>query len=244
MIKLILLNLSALLVGLTKAGFGGGSGLVVGPILLQVFPAKETIGMMLPLLFSCDIASLFFYWRKWDTRNLIVLFPGAVVGIGIGYFFLDSVSDEHLKISIGMVAIGFAFFQIYRNLFDQSESHFQPRRWHGSVAGFITGFVSTLAHIGGTVTTMYLLPQRLANQTFVATTTAFYFLVNLCKIPVYFKLQVLDVSVLRRLLPLFPVLLLGTGLGVYLNRRVSSSAFSTVILSIVVLTGLKLLFWH
>ena len=56
MIKSLLLNLSALLVGLTKAGFGGGSGLVVGPILLQVFPAKETIGMMLPLLFACDIA--------------------------------------------------------------------------------------------------------------------------------------------------------------------------------------------
>jgi len=244
MIKSLLLNLSALLVGLTKAGFGGGSGLVVGPILLQVFPAKETIGMMLPLLFACDIASLFFYWRKWDTRNLIVLFPGAVVGIGIGYFLLDSVSDEHLKSSIGIAAIGFALFQIYRNLFGQSESRFQPRKWHGSIAGFITGSVSTLAHIGGTITTMYLLPQRLANRTFVATTTAFYFLINLCKIPVYFKLQVLDVSVLRRLLPLFPVLLLGTGLGVYLNRRVSSSAFSTIILLIVVLTGLKLLFWR
>ncbi len=244
MIKSSLLHLSALLIGLSKAGFGGGTGIVVGPILLLILPAKETIGLMLPLLFACDIVSLYFYWRKWDKPNLSVLAPGALIGIGGGYFLLDIVSDDHLKNTIGVAAVGFALFQVYRRQFGHSTSQFRPKVWHGTIAGFVTGFISTLAHIGGTVTTMYLLPQKLPNRTFVATTTAFYFLINLCKIPVYLRLDVLDLSVINRLFPLLPALLFGTGLGVYLNRRVSSSVFSMVILLIVVCTGFKLLFWR
>ena len=243
MTELVLLHLSALLIGLSKAGFGGGTGIVVGPILLLILPAKETIGLMLPLLFACDIVSLYFYWKKWDWSNLVVLIPGAFVGIGSGYFLLDSVSDDHLKTIIGIAAIGFAFFQVYRRRFGRQSRLFQPRVWHGTISGLVTGFISTLAHIGGTVTTMYLLPQNLPNRTFVATTTAFYFLINLCKIPVYLQLNVLDLSMFNRILPLLPMLFFGTGLGVYLNRRVSNSIFSMIILLIVILTGLKLLFW-
>ncbi|MEC7866691.1 MAG: TSUP family transporter, partial [Candidatus Poribacteria bacterium] len=66
MIKFSVLLIGALLIGITKAGFGGGAGLIVGPMLMLVFPAKESLGMMLPLLFACDVVSLFFYWRKWD----------------------------------------------------------------------------------------------------------------------------------------------------------------------------------
>ena len=152
-------------------------------------------------------------------------------------------SDDHLKTIIGIAAIGFAFFQVYRRRFGRQSRLFQPRAWHGTIAGFVTGFISTLAHIGGTVTTMYLLPQNLPNRTFVATTTAFYFLINLCKIPVYLQLNVLDLSMFNRIFPLLPMLFFGTGLGVYLNRRVSNSIFSMIILLIVILTGLKLLFW-
>ena len=81
MTELVLLHLSAFLIGLSKAGFGGGTGIVVGPILLLILPAKETIGLMLPLLFACDIVSLYFYWKKWDWSNLVVLIPLSLIHI-------------------------------------------------------------------------------------------------------------------------------------------------------------------
>ncbi len=230
-----------MIIGVSKAGFGGGTGVVVGPVLALLFPAKETVGLMLPLLFACDIASLFPYWRKWDSRNVAVLMPGAVIGIVIGTFSLGRISDAFLAKTIGGAAILFSLLQVYRDWKFRNPKPFVPNNFDGFLAGMGTGFVSTLSHVGGVLSTMYLLPQRLNNETFVGTTTALYFLINLLKIPGYLKLGVLNASTFQRDIPLFPLVLVGTWLGVVLNRRVSSAVFSKIVLAIVLVTGVKLL---
>ncbi|MCZ6678265.1 MAG: sulfite exporter TauE/SafE family protein, partial [Candidatus Poribacteria bacterium] len=64
--------------------FGGAVGVLVTPMLTGMMPAKIAVGLMLPLLFSTDIFSLFHYWRRWDGRNVSRLTPGALLGIVIG----------------------------------------------------------------------------------------------------------------------------------------------------------------
>jgi len=231
----------ALLIGVSKAGFGGGTGILVGPLLALLFPAKEAVGLMLPLLFACDVASLWPYWRKWDTRNVLVILPGAVVGIAVGTFALGSVSDAFLAKAIGGLAIAFALLQIYRDWIARTDHVLVPDIWFGSLVGLGTGFVSTISHVGGILTTMYLIPQRLDSERFVGTTTALYFLVNACKVPAYLYLGAIDADVFLRDLPLFPVVFAGTALGVYLNRRVPGRWFARVVLVFVLLTGVYLL---
>lgn len=235
------LSFSALLIGVSKAGFGGGTGLLIGPLLTLLFPAKESMGLMLPLLFACDLASLYPYWRKWETCNVVYITPGALLGIVAGTFALGSVSDVLLARLIGVMAICFAVLQVYRQRFHASAEALQPRFWHGLLIGLATGFVSTLSHVGGVITTMYLIPQRLDNEQFVGTTTIIYFLINLCKLPGYVMLDMIDADVIRRDLWLFPIVFLGTGLGVYLNRRIPGTWFARVILAMVLVTGLTLL---
>jgi uncharacterized membrane protein YfcA len=237
-----ILSLVALLIGVSKAGFGGGTGILVGPFLALLFPAKESVALMLPLLFACDIASLYPYWGKWDDRNVLVIMPGALLGIVLGGFALGKMSDEILKKTIGGLAIAFALLQIYRDWIVRSDKALVPNWWHGSAIGLGTGFVSTLSHVGGALTTMYLLPQKLDNERFVGTTTALYFLINVAKIPVYMSQDMLTTEVFTKDLPLFPVIFLGTALGVWLNRRVPSKWFSRVVLMVVFITGFHLLF--
>ena len=164
MIKFSVLLIGALLIGITKAGFGGGAGLIVGPMLMLVFPAKESLGMMLPLLFVCDVVSLFFYWRKWDKLNIAFIIPGAVVGIGIGSIFLGRFDDRILAKMIGITAIGFALLQILRHQLMQRKEQFRTQPWLGILVGAFTGFFSTVAHLGGVLTMMFLLAQQLENQ--------------------------------------------------------------------------------
>src|SRR5262245_10129929 len=184
--EFIVLGVVAVLIGVSKAGFGGGSGTLAAPVMAIVFPdAKASMGLILPLLFACDIASLYFYWGKWDKRNVLVILPGALVGIALGGRALDWMSNDFLKKAIGVIAIAFGVLQIYRDWISRNEKILVPNWWHGSAIGLGTGFVSTLSHVGGTLTTMYLLPQRLDNERFVGTTTALYFMINVAKIPVY-----------------------------------------------------------
>lgn len=235
------LCLVALLIGVSKAGFGGGTGILVGPLLTLFFPAKDSIGMMLPMLFACDVISLFPYWRKWDTRNVLMLLPGAFVGVVLGSFALNHMDDYWLTKTIGGLAVGFALLQVYRDWIVKTATALTPRWWLAIPIGFGTGFVSTLSHVGGILTTMYLIPQKMDAERFVGTTTALYFLVNLIKIPPYIYLDVLKPEGFIRDLPLFPIVLIGTLLGVWLNRRVPGQWFARVVLVFVLLTGLKLL---
>ena len=80
-----------------------------------------------------------------------------------------------------------------------------------------------------------------ANERFVGTTTAVYFLINLAKIPAYWDQDLLNAEVWWRDLPLFPIVLAGVALGVYLNRRVPGAWFSRLILLFVLVTGIWLL---
>jgi uncharacterized membrane protein YfcA len=235
------LCLVALLIGVSKAGFGGGTGILVGPLLILFFPAKDSIGMMLPMLFACDVISLFPYWRKWDTRNVLMLLPGAIVGVVLGSLALNHMDDYWLTKTIGGLAVGFALLQVYRDWIVKTATALTPRWWLAIPVGFGTGFVSTLSHVGGILTTMYLIPQKMDAERFVGTTTALYFLVNLIKIPPYIYLDVLKPEGFIRDLPLFPIVLVGTLLGVWLNRRVPGQWFSRMVLVFVLLTGIWLL---
>ena len=149
--------------------------------------------------------------------------------------------DRILAKMIGITAIGFALLQILRHQLMRRNKQFKTQLWQGILVGVATGFFSTVAHLGGVLTMMFLLVQQLENQVFVATAALIYFSINLFKIPVYLKLNVMNTKILLRILPFLPLIAVGTMLGVYLNRRTSAKMFSRIILTIVFLTGIRLI---
>lgn len=245
----IILYFCALMIGVTKAGFGGGTGLIVTPLLASIMPAKEAVGLMLPLLFTTDIFAMFHYFGKWDKKNVLGLLPGALIGILIGTLILKSLPDIYLRKTIGVIACIFVVVQLLRERLASADKAVRFRYWHGIPAGAATGLVSTLAHIGGVITSMYLLPQKLSNQAYVGTTTGIYFLINAAKIGPYIYLKMFTRFSLFHDLIAVPMIAIGVLVGIFLNKRISSALFSRVILILVFAMGLKLsgvaaFLWH
>ena len=233
--------MAALLIGFMKAGFGGGVGMLATPLVVSVMPAKQAVGLMLPLLIATDIVALTHYWGKWSHRNVLTLLPGAFLGILLGGQLLGILPDLYLKKTIGGIACAFGLFGTYRNRFFQSGTTFKVRRSYGILAGLVTGIISTLAHIGGVITTMYLLPQGLSNRAFVGTATAVFFLINLIKLGPYIQLGLLTGSNLQQDLYLLPAVVIGALVGIWANQRISRALFSKVVLVLVLATGVRLL---
>ena len=75
--------LGAWLTGVSKAGFGGGIGMIVVPMFTHFRSARNVIGLMLPLLFSTDIFSLFHYWKQWHRQSVTRLILGSLLGITV-----------------------------------------------------------------------------------------------------------------------------------------------------------------
>jgi len=228
-------------IGFSKAGFGGGVGLLTTPLLSLILPAKMAIGFALPLMIIADWITIFLYRGHWDWRNLRVLLPGGIAGIILGSLFIDVVSDVQLKRTIGSVVIAFSLFQFVRSKLTDEDAHFAPRWWHGSLVGTAAGFVSTISHSAGAVISLYLIPQNLSKLTFVATMALFMAGVNLIKLVPYFSLHLINMESLKWDLIFVPLVPLGIFLGLWLNKRISQKVFTRIIQILVLITGLQLL---
>jgi len=234
--------LGVMFIGLSKAGFGGGLGMLTTPLCALAFPPKDAIGIVLPLLCAGDLFSLWHYWRKWDARNLKFLLPGAAVGIIVGVHFIGLFSPRQLNVAIGVIAVTFVLFQLFREFIFRAEGAFAPNHKAGLPCGLIAGITSSFAHGAGPVVSMFLVPQRLPKEIFVGTNVLVFFWINWIKVPFFVGNGVITSGTLLKSLWFLPLIPVGVWLGVWLNRRCSEKGFIRVVLVALFLSGLQLIF--
>ena len=98
------------------------------------------------------------------------MLPGAALGMGAGWLFAAHVSDDMIRILIGVVALAFV-----ANVWLRTEHMSHPSTIIGGVFwGSIAGFASFASKGGGPPYQVHMLPQRLPKMVFVGTTTIFF----------------------------------------------------------------------
>jgi uncharacterized membrane protein YfcA len=231
------------LIGISKAGFGGGAASLATPMVALVLPAREAVGILLPLLILSDIVSVFHYRRDGVFRPLVFAAPGCVAGVMGGSFLFGVVSDTLLQQAIGGICLFFCFIQWLRTKILALEAGLKPNWLNGSIAGTCAGLTSTLAHAGGPPMAMYLLPQNLPPRTYMGTTVLFFAFLNTIKVPPYVFQGLIHSGTLKTTFFLAPFILVGTAIGLWSNRHLSASAFTKIIYALLFVSGLKLLFF-
>ena len=235
--------ITVILVGIAKAGFGGGPGAIATPLLSLVMPVPEAAALLLPILIVADIFSVQHYYKQVHVPSLRALLPGALAGILLGSLFFHQFSDDErvLKMGIGIIAVGFVLYQGARSRLMRSLAASRPSLLKGSVWGTIAGFTSTLAHVGGPPAAIYLLPQQLRRNLFVGTTAVLFFIINVVKLIPYAWLGLLQIGNLPTILLLLPFAFIGVKLGILLNRRFTDTWFNRVVHGLLLLVGIQLI---
>ena len=98
---LIMAIIAVLFIGLAKAGFGGGLGMLTTPLCVLAFGPRDAIGILLPLLCAADAFSVYHYWGKWEKKNLKFLLPGVLIGVVVGVQLIDQFSPREFNIAFG-----------------------------------------------------------------------------------------------------------------------------------------------
>ena len=231
--------LALLIVGISKSGFGGGLGVVAVPMMSIFMPPAQAAALLLPILCVMDLFAVWHYRRMWDARNLRILLPAAMVGLLVGALTFRYLSEDHVRVLIGVIAVTFA-----ANFFRPSHriTRTEANVVRGSFWGLISGFTSFGVHAGGPPASVYLLPQRLDKSVFVGTTVVFFTIVNFVKLVPYGLLGQLNGDNLLTSLLFSPLAPLGIWLGVVLHKRLNEQLFYTICYAFLFLTGLKLLY--
>jgi uncharacterized membrane protein YfcA len=244
--SIVLASVAVVFIGLSKAGFGGGLGMLTTPLCVLAFArngrdAAFALGVVLPLLCAGDLFSLRHYWRKWEAKNLRYLLPGSIVGIVVGVQLIDRFSPRQLNVAIGCIAVGFVVFQLLKERIFAAEGAFQPNHAIGVPCGLGMGITSTFAHGAGPVGALFLIPQRLPKEIYVGTTVLVFTWINWIKVPFFAAKGIITGETLKVALWLLPLVPVGVWIGVWLNRRISEAMFLRVVYVFIFLTGVQLI---
>ena len=229
---------AVLLTAIAKSGFGGLAGLAV-PLMSLVIAPPQAAAIMLPILCIMDLFSCWAYRKKWDKTNIILMLPGAVVGIGLGAALFGVLKPDHIRLFIGLIAVVFALHYWSKPGETEPRTAGQVR---GGLWGAVAGFTSFLAHTGGPPAYVYLLPQQMDRTTFVATSVFFFFAVNYLKLLPYAWLGLFDFTNLATAAVLAPLAPFGVWFGLILHKRVNDKLFYNICYSALLVIGIKLLF--
>lgn len=231
-----------LLVGMSKAGFGGTATNLGVPLMAIVVSPPFAAAVMLPILLVLDAIGLFVFHGKADGPNLRIILPGAIVGIVLGWLTFDYIDARWIRVLIGMEAVVFACGR----LLELRESHIPakptPRSTgRGIFWGAASGFTSFVSHAGGPPIMHYLMPQNLDKVQLVGTTALFFAIVNFLKIFPYAHLGLLDFSNLEVSLLLLPVVPAGYFIGYRLMHAMDMRQFNLITAGMLLLAGFKLI---
>lgn len=231
----------ALLIGFSKGGLGGPIPIsLTTPLLSLVIPISQAVGVILPLLIFADVFALYFYWQKWDMHYIQLMLPTAVLGIVMGSLLLAVLPDEFLKKLIG----GFTLIAVlYKLAADHLTSlQYTPHHWHGYFAGWAAGLGSSLANAGSPPFTAYLLLQPdVTPVSFIGTTTLFFAILNVLKIPGFLSAGVMDIPMIISVAWIIPIIPFGVWLGRWILHRMVAKQFERLMLALLFLMSLALL---
>lgn len=233
--------LAAVFIGISKAGFGGGTGILATPLMALAVPPHLALGTLLPLLIVGDLASCWLYRGAWQWKPLGVFLPGCLGGVLLGTLLLGQVHDGLLKQILGAICLGFCLLQWVRARQNTTPAAVRPGWLSGTGFGLGCGVTSTLAHAAGPVFAMYLLPMQLPQRAYMATTVLAFTLINLIKLPGYLTTALITPVSLRLSLALAVFVLAGTWIGEWLNRHCSPAVFRRVVYLVLFLSGLELI---
>ncbi len=232
--------LAAFCIGVSKTGFSGVS-LISIFILADLYGAKVSVGLALPLLILADLAVFPAFRGHGSWRPVWKLLPPALVGLGVGYFLLRDVPDEVARKLIGGVIVVMVGLQALRRWHGDWFGRLAASRGFGAGAGVAGGVATMLANAAGPVIQLYLLSVRLPKLELIGIGARFFLLINILKVPLNAQLDLIDRFSLLENLKLAPGVLAGVLVGRWAIHRVSQRIFEGMIVVFAIIAGVRLL---
>ncbi|WHS95308.1 sulfite exporter TauE/SafE family protein [Sinorhizobium kummerowiae] len=234
---------AVLLVGLSKGGMGEALSLMGVPILSMAVSPVQAAALLLPILIAMDIVSLWIWRKHGDRPTLVMLLPGALAGIVIGWATSAYVPRDALRLIIGLITVVFVLRYVYTLWRSRNGAPIQPKPQRAGPAalwGSFAGYGSFVAHAGGPPFQIYALPLKLAPREYTGTIVRFFAILNAVKLIPYFALGQLDLSNLKTSATLFPLAMVATACGAWIVRRMKPQIFYPFMYTMAFLAGSKL----
>jgi uncharacterized membrane protein YfcA len=233
--------LAAASMGISKGGLAG-LGLLHVTIFAFLFGARDSTGIVLPMLLVGDVCavSVLHQHARWDYIRRML--PPACIGIVIGTWLMGRIDDALFRPITGWIILGLAILQLSRMLrpgWFVGVPHNMSFAWG---MGLLAGVTTMLANAAGPIFALYALAVALPKFEIVGTSAWFFFIINAFKVPFSYGLGLIHGQTLLLNLVLSPVIVAGVFGGRWIIHRIPQRMFDLFLLAFAAVAALRLIF--
>ncbi len=239
--------IGAFFLGVSKTGFPG-LAIINVLIIAELFGARESVGIILPLLIVCDLIVYPMFRKFASWRQVWPLLPAALVGLVGGVWLLARIGNATAKPLIGVIILTMVVLQLLRECKGSFLEHLPDSRFFLWVSGAGIGISTMLANAAGPVYSVYALVHRMTKEDFVGIGARFFLLVNLIKLPLLAfgipglgRLALINAESLKLDLLLLPSVAGGILLGRKLIAVIPQRVFEWLLYAFSLGAGLRML---
>ena len=235
----LIIALVGLLTGMSKTGVHG-AGMLAVPLLVFVFGAQASSGVMLPILILADIFGVWYYHRHAEWKYLKILFPWSALGVVIGTLTGKYIDDDMFRSIMAVVIVISIILMIW--LEKAKNKNISAGIWFTIGIGVAGGFTSMVGNLAGAVMAVYFLSIHLPKNSYVGTTAWLFAVVNFFKIPFHlFVWKTIKTDTVLLDLMTLPAILLGAYLGIVIVRNLSEKIYRWFIIITTLIAALAML---
>ncbi len=236
----ILVLTAAFVLGVAKAGIKG-IGIVAVTFMALAFGAKESTGLIVPLLIVGDIFAVIYYNRHTQWKYILRFLPWMALGVLIGVFIGKDLPEKTFKLGMGGIILGSVFLMYW---WDRKKSKTVPTHWaFAGFMGIMAGITTMIGNLAGAFSNIFFLAMRLPKNEFIGTAAWLFFIINLFKLPLHiFVWETITVETLMINLKVLPGILMGLFVGVILVKIIHDAFYRKMILILTAIGALLILF--
>ena len=231
---------AALLLGIAKSGIKGLAILIVTGLAL-VYGAKESTGILMPLLICGDILAVIYYKRHVKWVYLIKLLPWMVAGVLVGVVLGKDLPEDLFKSGMAVIILISVAMMYY---WERKKERKVPNHLSfAALMGMMAGFTTMVGNLAGVFSNIYFLAIKLPKNEFIGTAAWLFFIINLFKIPFHIlSWGTINPASFQISLSLIPAVILGFMFGVTILKKIKNDRYRQLILLLTGLGGLTIFF--
>ena len=234
--------LGAFSLGFSKTGFPG-LAMVNVLIMAEIFTAKISVGIIVPMLIACDLTVYPMFRRYSSWKEVLPLLPAVFAGLIAGYFLLDHIDELTARKGIGVIILLMLMLQLSRIRLGNALSkmtHSSSFKW---ASGLLIGTSTIMANAAGPVFSIYALVEKMAKETFLGVGARCFLLINIIKLPMVAHLGLIDERSLKINLVVLPALIAGIFIGRKIIQIIPQRGFEILLYTFSAIAGIRLFFF-
>ena len=216
LINYIIAAICAFLLGISKSGIKGIASLIVTGLAL-VYGAKNSTGIMMPLLLVGDVFAITYYKRHVQKEYIIKLLPWMVLGVLLGVIGGNYISESIFKNGMALIILFSVGLMYY---WENKKDKTVPSHWSfASSMGLLAGFTTMIGNLAGAFSNIYFLAMRIPKNNFIGTAAWLFFFINSFKVPFHiWSWKTINSESILISLKLIPFVIMGLIAGVFLVK--------------------------